>query len=37
MRQLWDRIPTLDEQVLGFACVVATMATVLTVLWLSNP
>jgi hypothetical protein len=36
MRRLLDQIPTLDEQVLGFAGVVATIVTVLTILWLSN-
>jgi hypothetical protein len=36
MRRLWDQIPTLDEQVLGFGGVMGTMAAVLTILWLCN-
>ena len=34
MRRLRDHLPPLDEQSLGFAGVIGTMATVLTILWL---
>jgi hypothetical protein len=36
MRRLWNQIPTLDEQVVGFVCVVFTMVAVLTILRLTS-